>query len=107
MDECNIMLSVSELKDLEDDYWACGATPIPITTVTKATAQAQLKRALGWLQRHAEENHTQVIITLDKTGWYDLCSIAGLPAKKYSHSGNKSATPGRGGLRIVLSFTRH
>lgn len=95
MDGSNIILSDSELNDFEDDYWACSAIPITTTTVTRATAQAQLKRTLGWLQQYTEENHTQVIITLDKTGWYDLCSIAGLQAKKYSQRDNKSAVPSR------------
>jgi len=95
MDGRNVVLSDSELNDLEDDYWACSTIPVPTTTVTRATAQAQLKRALEWLQQHAAENHTQLIITLDKIDWYDLCSTAGLQAKKYSQSGNKSAVPSR------------
>ena len=80
VEEYNIILAESELNDLEDDYWACYT--LPTTTVTRATALAQLKRALEWLQPHAEENHNQVIITLDKTEWYNLCSIAGLQGKK-------------------------
>ena len=91
MDGFNIVLSDSELNDLEDDYWACSAIPITTTTVTRATAQAQLKRALGWLQQYVEENHTQVIITIDKKDWYELCSIARLQAKKHGQRDNKSA----------------
>ena len=91
MDGFNILLSDSELNDLEDDYWVCSAIPITTTTVTRATAQAQLKRALGWLQQYVEENHTQVIITIDKKDWYELCSIARLQAKKHSQRDNKSA----------------
>ena len=80
MEGCNIILGDSELNDLEDDYWAC--CTLPTTTVTRATALAQLKRALEWLQPHAEENHNQVIIKVDKTDWYNLCGVAGLQGKK-------------------------
>ena len=80
MEACNVILADSELNDLEDDYWACHT--LPTVTVTRVIALAQLKRALEWLQPHAEENHTQVIVTLDKTDWYDLCSIVELQGKK-------------------------
>ena len=79
MARCDIILTDEELSDLEDDYWACDT--LPTTTVTRATALAQLKRALEWLQPYAEENHSQIVITLDKTAWYNLCGIAGLRGK--------------------------
>ena len=79
MEACNVILADSELNDLEDDYWACHT--LPTVTVTRVIAVAQL-RALEWLQPHAEENHSQVTVTLDKTDWYDLCRIAGLQEKK-------------------------
>ena len=76
VEKCNIILADSELNDLEDDYWA--NCTLPTTTVTRATALAQLKKVLEWLQPYVEENHNQVIIKVDKTDWYKLCSSAGL-----------------------------
>ena len=82
MGENNIILADRELKDLEDDYWACGNCTLPTTTVTRAIALAQLKRALECLQPYAEDNHSKVIITLDKTTWYTLCHLAGLQRER-------------------------
>ncbi len=80
MERCDIILADSDLNDLEDDYWAC--YPLPTVTVTRVTALAQLKRVLEWLQPYAEENHSQVIVKLDKTDWHEMRSIVGLEGKR-------------------------